>query len=59
MTAVTGSGTASYRPAFEPPVLPEISLRAELALLVRVLFAYGYADLRAGHVTIAQPDGTG
>jgi ribulose-5-phosphate 4-epimerase/fuculose-1-phosphate aldolase len=58
MAAVGDLGTSSYRPGFEPPVLPEISLKAELALLVRVLFAHGYADLRAGHVTVAQPDGT-
>ncbi|MGE0878412.1 MAG: class II aldolase/adducin family protein [Acidimicrobiia bacterium] len=48
-----------YVAAYEPPPLPPISLAAELALLLRVLANdYGYRDLRAGHITVAQPDGT-
>jgi ribulose-5-phosphate 4-epimerase/fuculose-1-phosphate aldolase len=57
VTAVTGPD-AAYRPAYEPPALPEISAPAELALLLRVLARRGYDDLRAGHVTVGQPDGT-
>jgi ribulose-5-phosphate 4-epimerase/fuculose-1-phosphate aldolase len=49
---------ATYRPAYEPPPLPEISAHAELALLLRTLARHGYDDLRAGHVTVSQPDGT-
>src|ERR1700722_10381955 len=45
-------------PGYDPPALPEISLPAELALLLRVLARYGYDDLRAGHVTVGQPDGS-
>lgn len=48
----------AYVPAYEPPSLPDISPAAELALLVRVLHRHGYDDLRAGHVTYGQPDGT-
>jgi len=40
------------------PLLPEISPRAEVALLCRVLFHEGYDDHIAGHVTVLQPDGT-
>jgi L-fuculose-phosphate aldolase len=47
-----------YRPGYDPPPLPPISAHAELALLLRVLASYGYDDLRAGHVTVGQPDGT-
>jgi len=57
MTTTPGV-SETYRPAYEPPELPEISLAAELALLLRVLSQYGYRDLRAGHVTVAQPDGS-
>jgi hypothetical protein len=46
-TAISSTG---YRPAYEPPELPPISLRAELALLLRVLAGRGYDDLRAGCV---------
>jgi L-fuculose-phosphate aldolase len=45
-------------PGYNPPKLPEISQHAELALLVRVLARHGYDDLRAGHVTVGQPDGS-
>jgi L-fuculose-phosphate aldolase len=45
-------------PGYDPPALPEISPHAELALLVRVLARHGYDDLRAGHVTVGQPDGS-
>jgi len=48
----------AYVAAYEPPALPEISAAAELALLLRVLTRHGYDDLRAGHVTVGQPDGT-
>lgn len=40
------------------PLLPELSPRAEVALLCRVLFREGYDDHIAGHVTVLQPDGT-
>jgi L-fuculose-phosphate aldolase len=48
----------SSQPGYDPPSLPEISPAAELALLVRVLARHGYDDLRAGHVTYGQPDGS-
>jgi ribulose-5-phosphate 4-epimerase/fuculose-1-phosphate aldolase len=54
----TAEPQQAYQPAYEPPVLPDISARAELALLVRVLAKHGYNDLRAGHVTVGQPDGS-
>lgn len=53
--AITSS---PVQPAYDPPPLPELPPQAELALLVRVLARYGYDDLRAGHVTFGQPDGT-
>jgi len=56
MTAATGPDPDV--PGYDPPTLPEISSRAELALLVRVLARHGYDDLRAGHVTVGQADGT-
>lgn len=40
------------------PLLPELSPRAELALLCRLLFAEGYDDHIAGHISFRQPDGT-
>ena len=40
------------------PLLPELSPRAEVALLCRVLFREGYDDHIAGHVTVLQDDGT-
>jgi ribulose-5-phosphate 4-epimerase/fuculose-1-phosphate aldolase len=38
--------------------LPELSVRAEFALLLRALHRAGYDDLMAGHVTVALGDGT-
>jgi L-fuculose-phosphate aldolase len=58
MTTTSDSAAATYRPAYEPPSLPDLSPAAELALLVRVLARHGYDDVRAGHVTVRQPDGT-
>ena len=52
---ITGS---QVQPGYDPPPLPALSPETELALLVRVLARYGYDDLRAGHVTFGQPDGT-
>ena len=40
------------------PPLPELTPQAELALLCRTLFAEGYDDHLAGHITYRQPDGT-
>ena len=40
------------------PLLPELSPRAELALLCRVLFQEGYNDHIAGHISYKQPDCT-
>ena len=40
------------------PLLPELTPRAELALLCRVLFREGYNDHIAGHISYKQPDGT-
>jgi ribulose-5-phosphate 4-epimerase/fuculose-1-phosphate aldolase len=40
------------------PLMPPLDPRAELALLCRVLFAAGYDDHIAGHITLKQPDGT-
>lgn len=40
------------------PLLPELSPRQELALLCRALHREGYDDHVAGHVTLAEPDGT-
>ncbi len=39
-------------------LLPELSARQELALLARALHREGYDDHIAGHITLAQPDGT-
>jgi len=55
---MTTTNPTGYRPAYEPPPLPPLSAAAELALLVRVLANRGYDDLRAGHVTVGQPDGS-
>ena len=38
--------------------LPELSPRAELALLARILWREGYDDHQVGHMTYRQPDGT-
>jgi ribulose-5-phosphate 4-epimerase/fuculose-1-phosphate aldolase len=40
------------------PLLPDLTPRAELALLCRVLFQEGYNDHIAGHISYKQPDGT-
>ena len=40
------------------PLLPELTPQQELALLCRALHREGYNDHIAGHVTLAQPDGT-
>lgn len=40
------------------PLLPSLTPRAELALLCRTLFAEGYDDHIAGHITVKQEDGT-
>lgn len=40
------------------PLLPDLSPRAEVALLCRMLFREGYDDHIAGHVTVRQPDGS-
>src|SRR6202034_4058703 len=58
MATTVGASTAGYRPGYDPPPLPEIPPPAELALLLRVLARHGYDDLRAGHITSGQPDGT-
>src|SRR5271166_5741150 len=39
------------------PPLPDLSPHQELALLARILFAKGYNDHLAGHITYKQPDG--
>src|SRR5215475_13180109 len=40
------------------PPLPELTAAQELALLARCLYAEGYNDHLAGHITYKQPDGT-
>jgi ribulose-5-phosphate 4-epimerase/fuculose-1-phosphate aldolase len=40
------------------PVLPPLSAAAELTLLCRALHREGYDDHIAGHISLAQPDGT-
>lgn len=40
------------------PLLPALTVRQELALLCRTLHREGYDDHIAGHITIAEPDGT-
>lgn len=40
------------------PLLPALSARQELALLCRALHREGYDDHIAGHITLAQPDGS-
>jgi len=40
------------------PPLPELTAAQELALLCRCLFAEGYDDHLAGHITYKHPDGT-
>lgn len=48
---------ATTQPRLAPP-LPEISPRAEVALLCRMLHREGYDDHLAGHITYAQADGS-
>ena len=40
------------------PLIPQLTLRQELALLCRALHREGYDDHIAGHITYAEPDGT-
>ncbi len=40
------------------PLLPNLTAHQEVALLCRTLHREGYDDHVAGHVTLAQPDGT-
>ena len=40
------------------PALPELTPAQELALLCRCLYAEGYNDHLAGHITYKQPDAT-
>lgn len=40
------------------PLIPDLTARQELALLCRALHGEGYDDHIAGHITIAQDDGT-
>lgn len=40
------------------PGLPELDLRAELALLARVLFQQGYDENLSGHISVKLPDDT-
>ena len=40
------------------PLIPDLSPQQELALLARTLHREGYDDHIAGHITIAEPDGT-
>ena len=40
------------------PALPQLTPRAELALLARMLHREGYDDHLAGHIAYKQPDGT-
>jgi L-fuculose-phosphate aldolase len=48
----------AYTPGWNPPPFPKLTLAAETALLLRVLWKLGYSDGRAGHITVLQPDGT-
>jgi ribulose-5-phosphate 4-epimerase/fuculose-1-phosphate aldolase len=58
MEATVRTGSERYLPGYDPPPLPAISPQAELAIFVRVLARHGYDDLRAGHITVGQGDGT-
>ena len=40
------------------PLLPDLSPQQELALLCRMLHREGYDDHIAGHITVAQSDGS-
>jgi ribulose-5-phosphate 4-epimerase/fuculose-1-phosphate aldolase len=51
----------SERAAFEPTpsrLMPELSPRAELAVLARALYREGYEEHIAGHISYKQPDGS-
>jgi L-ribulose-5-phosphate 4-epimerase len=50
--------TTALRMERMAPPLPELTPQAEVALLARVLFAEGYDDHLAGHITYRQADGT-
>jgi ribulose-5-phosphate 4-epimerase/fuculose-1-phosphate aldolase len=50
------SSTVSTTPQLFPAL--DVTPRQEVALLARVLFAEGYDDHLAGHITYRQPDGT-
>src|SRR5580692_9807213 len=53
--------TEMKRAVFDRPVapaLPDLTPAQELALLARCLFAEGFDDHLAGHITYRQPDGT-
>jgi ribulose-5-phosphate 4-epimerase/fuculose-1-phosphate aldolase len=65
--AVTATDTEISQPtkmkpaAFDraiAPALPPLTPAAEVALLARCLFAEGFDDHLAGHITYRQPDGT-
>ena len=46
---------------FEPTpnrLMPDLSPRAELAVLARALYREGYEEHIAGHISYKQPDGT-
>ena len=42
----------------ERALLPEITPKAQVALMCRMLFSEGWNDHIAGHITVRQPDGT-
>lgn len=53
--------TAMQRAVFDRPIapaLPALTPAQELALLARCLFAEGFDDHLAGHITYRQPDGS-
>ena len=52
------STVVGKRPNAMAPTLPALSPPAELALLARTLFRYGYDANLAGHITYRQDDGT-
>ena len=49
---------ANNTPTGRFPLLPELTPRAELALLCRILFEAGYDDHIAGHISYRQSDGS-
>jgi ribulose-5-phosphate 4-epimerase/fuculose-1-phosphate aldolase len=40
------------------PAIPDLTGQQQVALLARLLFAEGYDDHLAGHITLREPDGT-